>query len=85
MVKGINRRVIEIQMPKDSGFERALLYLSPTAARINSKKARAAITDICRKDEKYPSSRVALKITSVLLGLTTAAFAVLLILYLNSL
>lgn len=84
MLKGATRRVIEIQMPKGSGFDKALLYLSPSAGKIKRRDAESAIADICQIEAVRRNNTTALKITSVLLGITVTAFAVLLIIHLNS-
>lgn len=84
MVKGVNRRVIEVQMPKDSGFDKALLYLSPRTACPVDTDTEKMLMNICPTGEARRKVSVPIAIMSVLTGLTAAAFSVILFLYLRT-
>lgn len=83
MVKGVNRRVIEVKMPKDSGFDKALLYLSTEMNHSCNEDTEKILSDICTYDEKDMKTSLPIIIMSVLTGLTAIAFMVVLFLYLS--
>jgi hypothetical protein len=45
MVKGVNRRVIEINRPDSDYFERAVLYLKPDVSEVPLHAAQTAAED----------------------------------------
>ena len=46
MVKGVNKKVIEINNTENEFFEKIVLYVSPKAGATNSAKVKKAVNDV---------------------------------------
>ncbi len=46
MVKGVNKKIIEINNTENELFEKIVLYVSPKAGAANSAKVKRAVNDV---------------------------------------
>lgn len=49
MVKGVNKKIIEINNTENEFFEKIVLYVSPKASAVNSAKIKKAVDDVAKK------------------------------------
>lgn len=49
MVKGVNKKIIEINNTENEFFEKIVLYVSPKASGLNSAKIKKAVDDVTKK------------------------------------
>ena len=85
MIKGVNRRIVEISGMKNDYFEKAVLYIRPEKSteplgRLELE-ARSAVAELSPK-EKAPKAHIITDLTLRLLAVSLGLFAIALTVYL---
>ncbi|MGN0554226.1 MAG: hypothetical protein ACI4I1_12665 [Oscillospiraceae bacterium] len=85
MIKGVNRRIVEISGMKNDYFEKAVLYIRPEKSteplgRLELE-ARSAVAELSPK-EKTPKAHIITDLTLRLLAVSLGLFAIALTVYL---
>ena len=85
MIKGVNRRVVEINGMNNDYFEKAVLYIRPEKStepigRLELE-ARSAVSELS-SGEKPPKAHIITDLTLRLLAVSLGLFAVMLTIYL---
>ena len=86
MIKGVNRRIVEISGMKNDYFEKAVLYIRPekSAEPIGrlELEARSTVAMLSLNEEKPPKAHVITDLTLRLLAVSLGLFAIALTVYL---
>lgn len=85
MIKGVNRRIVEISGMKNDYFEKAVLYIRPEKStepigRLELE-ARSAVAELS-PNEKPPKAHIITDLTLRLLAVSLGLFAIALTVYL---
>ncbi len=84
MIKGVNKKVIEINRPDSVYFERAVLYLRPDVTEVPPHEAQAAAEDYLHQPFTGRSGGKLRSLFLFLLGAATSAGIFTLIIWLIS-
>ncbi|MGN0598248.1 MAG: hypothetical protein ACI4JK_00005 [Oscillospiraceae bacterium] len=89
MIKGVNRRIVEISGMKNDYFEKAVLYIRPEKSaeplgRLELE-ARSTVAMLSPKEEKPPKSHIIADLTLRLLAVSLGLFSIALTVYLFNL
>ena len=76
MIKGVNKRIIEINGPDSIYFEKAIFYLKPNVRELPStvteKEVKRYISRLGVEELSHPKSHLLRNITMILLSLAAA-------------
>ena len=61
MVKGVNKKIIEINNTENEFFEKIVLYVSPKATAINSTKVKKAVDTVVKSLSATSANNVSLR------------------------
>lgn len=79
MIKGVNKKVIEINRPDSAYFERAVLYLKPDVTEVPLHAAQMETLDYFESGQKKKS--IPKDFFLFLLGMVTSGFVCWIVLY----
>ncbi|MCM1228001.1 MAG: hypothetical protein NC320_11380 [Clostridium sp.] len=74
MIKGVNKKVIEVNDPRSIYFEKAVMYLRPNLSSVSAKLLKAEAQHILHSMSPTRSKYNALKKTAIALACFAAGF-----------
>lgn len=74
MIKGVNKKVLEINNPQSLYFEKAVLYLKPNMSSVSYKLLRAEAQDMIRSMSPKSPKFLVLRKLAIAAGIFAAGF-----------